>query len=540
MNEIQIPALVQGFQPIKELYFDEEGREKLRLGINKIARAVASTLGGRGNTVIIESSEHTHGLTVTKDGYSVARSIELSDSIENLAVRIMKQAAERTLTASGDGTSSSIVLAEALIEAGFKYITPEVNRIEVLRELANLTEEVVSQLNKKKRKATKPLLRSVATIACNNDPKIGKIVADGYISIGKNGFVTAEKSKTTETYSETTTGLRLRRGWTSPYFVNNQEREECIFEDVYILVCDTEIDNISQIVNILDYLYSKNKSLLMIAPCTNQAVATLSVNKLKKGLQVCNIQPPEFGYRQNELMSDIAISTGAKYFSEKTGDLMQNIVPADLGHAKRIVVGQHETIIIKDDGENPEVEKRIEELTSAMNNSTKKNEKDFLRERIASLTGGVTIVYAGGNTDLEQKELFDRIDDAVCAVRSALEEGVVAGGGVALFDIQLKESNLDNYNIAVKIMDVALKAPMIQILKNGGVDFTTLPYFNGRNRDIGSGYDVKTGNFGSMVDMGIIDPLKVCRCALENACSVAVTILSTNCIVTLARSYENR
>lgn len=535
-----------GYNP-KDLLFDDAGRKRLISGVEKIAKAVESTLGPRGNTVLIESPSHTHGITVTKDGVTVAKSIQLLDGVEDLAVRIMKEAADKTSTQAGDGTTTAIVLAKALVVGGSHYLMDtKVNRIMVLRELGRLTEEVIAQLKKKSRPVTRFNLRDVATISCNNDEKIGATIAKAYRQVGRSGIVTVEKSKTTETYTEVTKGMRLQRGYTSPLFVNDQRKDECVFEDTLVLVCDAEISNILQIENVLKPVIQQGKRLLIIAPCTNQVVNTLAANVARNNLKFCNITPPQFGYKQHELMQDIAIAVGAKYFSEQTGDDLALIRFEDLGNAQKVIVGRHTTTILSSRTvDTLKIRERVDQLRSLQKETTKKEEKDFLAERIAALSGGVGVIYVGGNTDLEQKELFDRVDDAVCAVKSALEEGIVAGAGKALYEIRLPEveeataideAGLREKNIAVKIMSESLRSPLRQILANAGLNEADLYLAKSEPVKEGEGYDLKNERFGNLFEMGIIDPLKVTRCALQNAVAVATTILSTNAIITMARS----
>ena len=538
-----------GYAP-KDLLFDEEGRKKLMRGVEKIAKAVESTLGPRGNTVLIESASHTRGITVTKDGVTVAKSIALMDGVEDLAVRIVREAAEKTSTQAGDGTTTAIVLAKALIQGGMIYLKDEnVNRTMVLRHLADLTEEVIRRLKANSRPVTRSNIRDVATISCNNDEKIGAIIAKAYRKVGKNGIVTVEKSQTTETYTEVTKGMRLQRGYTSPLFINDQRKDECVFEDTHILVCDTEISNILQIENVLKPVINQGKRLLIIAPCTNQVVNTLAANVARNNLKFCNINPPQFGYKQHEIMQDIAIAVGAKYFSEKTGDDLSLIRFEDLGKAQKVIVGRHQTIILTTRTDDTlKVRQRVDQLRAAHKEATKKEEKDFISERIAALTGGVGVVYVGGNTDLEQKELYDRVDDAVCAVKSALEEGIVAGSGKALYEIEFdfpseattedKDLPLKEEVIAARILSESIKAPLRQILANAGMSEKYYRLYDPQNETKladAYGYDLKNDRWGDLIEMGVIDPLKVTRCALQNAVAVATTILSTNAIVTLAR-----
>jgi chaperonin GroEL len=536
-----------GYSP-KDLVFGEKGRNKLIDGITKIADAVKSTLGPGGNTVLIESPHHTHGITVTKDGVTVAKAVDLFDPVENLAVRMMKEAAERTATSAGDGTTTSIILTEAMVLEGTRLLTPDLNRTAVLRHLHTMCNEVVSQLSAKAKKVTSKMIADVATISANNDKEIGRIIAEVYKDIGRDGIVTVEKSQTHETYAETTKGLKIDRGYLSNMFINDQKKDECVFEDVMVLVCDIEISNILQIENILKPIITEGKKLLIISPCSVNVVNTLAANVVKGNVKVCAIAPPNFGYKQHELMQDIAISVGANYFSEKTGDDLSLINYGDLGHAAKVIVSSDKTILLKSNAraKAEQVDERVKQLWAAHAMAKRKADKDFILERIASLTGGIGVIYVGGNTDLEQKELYDRVDDAVCAVRSALEEGILPGAGKALFEIDhsklLGDPQNHELNVAWHIMDAALEAPIKQILKNVGLNFEEVyEFFTPEGYDKvpdGHGYNVKTGEFGDLIKMGIVDPLKVTRSALQNAVSVASTILSTNAIITMGRSFE--
>ena len=439
----------------KKLTFGDEGRARLVDGIRKLSEAVKSTLGPSGNTVLIESNQHTAGMTVTKDGVTVARSIDLLD---------------------------------------------------------------------------------VATISANNDPVIGQLIADTYKSVGlKDGVVTVSRSQTTETWSEVIDGIRIDRGWSSPMFINDQRRDECILEDAYVLVADIEISNILQLETVLKSVIQNQKKLLIIAPCSKNVINTLAANVVKNGLKICVVDPPSFGYRQHELMQDIAISVGATYFSEKTGDDLSIIGMDDLGRTTRVVASKDATILMNGETDTEAVTKRVEELWVQHKELEKKDERDFVLERIASLSGGIGIIHVGGKTDMEQKELFDRVDDAVCAVRAALDDGIVAGGGVTLAHIAKDEFP---ESIAAQAMQEAMLTPMHQIMTNAGLPtskyYETLPMASEMK-----GMNVKTGEVGDMMAMGVTDPAKVTKEAVKNAISVAGTILSTNAIVTLARSYES-
>ena len=528
----------------KKLHFDEKGRNKLANGIKKIAKAVKSTLGPLGHTVLIESQEHTHGITVTKDGVTVAKSITLMDSVENLAVRMVREAASKTAANAGDGTTTAIVIAEKLILEGMNKITGDDNKTLILRELVASSEKVLSNLKKKSKPVNRKKLLDVASISANNDEVVGKIIADTYNTIGKNGIVTVEKSQGSETTFETTHGIKIDRGYYSPLFINNHKKDECVLDDVHILVSDSEIGNILDIEKVLKPIVNDRKKLLIVAPCSQNVINTLAANVMKNGLKLCAINPPSFGYKQHELMQDIALSVGATYFSEKTGDDLSLITFEDLGKAEKIIIGKDSSIILRDDSlvNEKEIKEREQQLWDAHKITNAKADKDFILSRIASLTGGIGVIYVGGNTDLEQKELYDRVDDAVCAVRSALEEGILPGGGLALFDegqkILKKDGNSDAKKIANAILSSALKEPLKQIYRNAGHAYIDDEGYADQNIHPTIGVDIKNGETGDMLKMGIIDPVKVTRQALKNAISVAVTILSTNAIVTMARTYE--
>ncbi len=506
----------------KDLHF--EGT-KLISGIEKLSKAVKSTLGPSGQTVLIESPHHTHGITVTKDGVTVAKAVDLIDPIENLAVRMMKEAADKTASEAGDGTTTSIVLAEALVKGGIGSL--DANKTDVLRDLVSLTEEVVEELGVRSRRLTKKHLRSVATISANNDRSIGKIIADVYDKVGKDGVVTVEKSMTSDTGFSVTHGFKLDRGYSTELFINDQSRDECVLEGCHVMVCDGEISNVLAIEKVLGPIIRDGKKLLIVAPCSTHVVNTLAANVMKKGLKLCVVPPPNFGYKQHELMQDLAVSVGATYFSEKTGDDLSLMEFSDLGYADRVVVGRGDTVIVKGDKEDG-VDERIAELQSALELAKRKVDKDFIRQRIAGLVGGIGVIEVGGRTDLEQKELYDRVDDAVCAVRAAMQDGVVAGGGVTLYNISRWLS--DREGVAAKVLREALRAPLNQIMENcgEGFDYSMAPD--------GEGYNLKTGAYGDMIEMGVIDPTRVTKSALQNAVSVAVTILSTQAIITLARA----
>jgi len=531
----------QGYIP-KDLSFDSDGRDKLVSGISKISKAVKSTLGPRGKTVLIESPDHVGGITITKDGVTVARSVFLDDPVENLSIQMMKDAANRTANSAGDGTTTAIVLTEAFINAGQHHIIPENNVTEVTRYIDTFVAEALVKLEKSSKKISNRRLLDVAKISANNDAFIGKLIHEAYAKVGKNGIVTVEKSMTHETYAEVTNGIKVDRGYTSNLFITNQKKDECILENVKVLICDQEINNILQIENVLKPIIAKGETLLIIGNCSTNVVNTLAANVVRNSLKLCNIAPPSFGYKTHELMQDIAISMGAKYFSEKTGDDLTLISDSDLGHADRIIVGKSSSVLIKNQETSVEVQHRIDELKEQQEHTKDVVERKFIDQRVASLAGAIGCIYVGGNSDVEQKEKFDRVDDSVCAVRSALEEGIVAGGGYALLKVSMEMLNkTDIYTYsrdqmtAFNIVTSAIQAPMEQILLNAGKTYDEINMIYKESFINDYGYDVKNEKFGDLFKSGVIDPLKVTKNALKNAASVATTILSTNAIITHAR-----
>jgi chaperonin GroEL len=526
----------------KDLVFDKEGRDKLINGITTISKAVKSTLGPRGKTVLIESPNHTHGITVTKDGVTVAKSIFLLDPVENLAVKMMKEAADRTATSAGDGTTTSVVLTEAIVLQGQELLNEKHNVTEVIRHMNDITDVIVGRLEKRSKKVSGKTLRNVASISANNDSELGGIIANTYEQVGKDGIVTIEDSQTSETYTSVTNGIKIDRGYTSNMFVNDHKKDECILDDVLVLVTDQEISNILSIEKVLKPIIQQQKKLLIIGTCSQNVINTLAANVVQNNLKLCNIIPPQFGYKRNELMSDIALAVGAKYFSESTGDDLSLIDIEDLGRADKVIVGRDSTVIVRSEVASDEINERVAQLWDAHNLSDRKGDREFIKQRIASLTGGIGVIYVGGNSDLEQKERKDRVDDAVCAVRSALEEGILPGGGLALFSesysiIADADDTIDdisaNKYVAMHIMARAIQSPLLQIMTNAGLDgYEVMELAFVKDW----GYDVKNEEYGDMFKMGIIDPLKVTKNALKNAVSVATTILSTNAIITITRA----
>ena len=516
---------------VKDIVFGSEGRQKLIKGVNTIANAVGSTLGARGRTVLIESEQHVGGITVTKDGVTVAKSINLMDPAENLAVMIMREASEKTANSAGDGTTTSMVLAQAIIHAATGLIEPSDNITQVLRDVQEAAHVVADELTAMSTEITPEKLVDVATISANGDKEIGKIIADAYNQVGLSGVLTVGSSETEDTYAEVVSGMKIDRGFNSKYFVTDHKKQEAVLEKPYILVTDQPITNLNDILPILEFIHQGRHSLLIIGELDENSLNSLNVNKIKSGLKVCTIIPPSFGYKRHQIMQDIAVATGAKYFSEQTGDNLMMASIDDCGQAGKVVSGRFNTIIFDAIGDG---EIRVQELHEQMTVESQATEKDFLKERIANLGGGVGIIKVGANSDIEQKEKKDRVDDAVCAVKAALEEGILPGGGVALKDIA---ANLDVANKGTEILQLAMLAPMIKILSNAGISVDGSDFDKDKQLSKeGVGINVANGATCHMMSVGIIDPTKVTKEAIKNAVSVATTLLSTETVITNIRA----
>ena len=407
---------------VKDIAFDSEGREKLMSGIDKIADAVKSTLGARGRTVLIESEQHIGGLTVTKDGVTVARSITLMDPTENLAVQMMRQAASNTATTAGDGTTTAIVLAQALIKQAELRLTEEENITEVLRRIRHWADEVIVRLGRRSRKVTDKNLLNVATISANNDKEIGEIIFNAYKSVGDGGVVTVENSKGAETYCEVTSGMKFTRGFTSHYFITDDRNQTAVLNKPHIFLTDQEVSNLMSYEAMLKPIIEKNQSILFISNMGNSALSTLTINKVKGTIKACNIVPPQFGWKTDDLMQDIALVTGGTYLSEKMGSDATLVTPHDLGRAEKATIDQTSTVIVGGEGNVDEINKRIDDVKKLLAEEKSPEEIKFLEERLGVLTGGVGVIYVGAQSDIEQKEKRDRVDDAVCATK-AVQKG---------------------------------------------------------------------------------------------------------------------
>jgi chaperonin GroEL len=527
----------------KRVYLDEEGKNKFREGVRKLAKAVGSTLGPYGRPVIMESEQHIGQKVITKDGVSVAKAIQLYDPVENLAVNIVKEASLQTAKHAGDGTTTACVLTHALLDAADDHMTDKHNPTSVARYISSHSEAILNKLTKLSKAVTKRRLKDIATISSNNDPELGGKIAELFSRVK---VVHVENSKTDFTYTEVIDGVKVDRGFSTEYFINNEDREVCELENPYVLLTDMTIEKLTNAIleNVFEPIIKNNASLLIIGNMSEQARATLAANVMKKNVRACHIIPPSNGYRQREQMRDLAAVLGAIFYTEESGHGTHNFDVDGLGQAARVVVSADRTIIYKADGENEELDRRVSELQNKLTGDISVNERKDTEARIANLTSGIGIVHVGASSDIEQKELFDRVDDAVRAVGAAIEEGILPGGGVALKymadTIETFEVTDINEECACDILSQSLYEPFLKILSNAGLSFFEDRIDENINGEpFGYGLNLKTMEYGDMIKMGVIDPALVTKSALKNAVSVATTIMVSECIITNMREGES-
>lgn len=518
---------------VKDIRFGDQARQALIEGINKIADAVKTTLGARGNTVLIESEQHVGGITVTKDGVTVANSINLMDPTENLAVRMMKEASAKTASEAGDGTTTAIVLAQALIHEWQNRVKEGMNQTEIIRAIQKTGDYIVELLNDSSKKVSGSNLNDVATVSANNDIELGDIIAQAYERVGVSGVVTVEDSDGKDTSCSVTEGVRVSRGYDSRYYITDKRQGVCELNNPYVMVLDQDVDNMLSIEHALADILNRGRAVLIIGHLKPEVINALNLNRTRNHLKVCSIQPPQFGWKSKELMEDLALVTGATYFSESTGDNLQLVREEDLGQCEKVVVSADDTVIIRSDDRQAVIDEHLKQLWVEHDGEKDKDRQAFIKERIAILSGRIGIIHVGAGSDIELKEKRDRVDDAVCATRAALEDGILPGGGVALRDLAKiiggREVETMEERVAGAILETVLKAPYHQILTNAGMED------HSKDQKRGYGIDVKVGKSGGMIKMGIIDPTKVTKSAVTNAISVATTILSTNAIITNVR-----
>ncbi|APZ91000.1 chaperonin GroEL [Fuerstiella marisgermanici] len=526
----------------KIIAFDQEAQEAMRRGVSKLARAVKVTLGPRGRNVIIEKSFGSP--TVTKDGVTVAREIELTDKFEDMGARMVREVASKTSDVAGDGTTTATVMAEAIYKEGLKAVVAGVSPLEMKRGMDKAVEDITAQLKGMATECrTKKAIAQVGSVAANNDTEIGSILADAMEAVGKDGVITVEEGKSLETNFDVVEGLQFDRGYLSPYFVTDSEGMECVMEDAYVLIHEKKISNIKDLVPVLEKVVNSGKPLLIIAEdVEGEALATLVINKLRGTFKIAAVKAPGYGDRRKAMLQDIAIMVGGQAIFEDLGTKLENIELADLGQAKKIVVDKDNTTIIEGGGKKADITARIEQIRREMENSSSDYDREKLEERIAKLAGGVAQVNVGAATESEMKEKKARVEDALHATRAAVEEGILPGGGVALLraSTSVKPSKLSHdEKVGFDIIIRACKAPLTQIADNAGVDGAVVCE-KVSNETGNNGYNAATGKYEDMVKGGVIDPTKVTRTALQNAASVSTLLLTSDALIAEAPKADKK
>ncbi len=518
----------------KELMFNTEARAKLKRGIDHLAEAVKVTLGPKGRNVVIDKKFGSP--TVTKDGVTVAKEIELSDAIENMGAQMVKEVATKTSDQAGDGTTTATVLAQAIYREGLKNVTAGANPMELKRGIEKAVEAVVEQLKTVSvPSAGKKEIAQVGSISANNDKEIGNLIADAMEKVGKDGVITVEEAKGLETTLETVDGMQFDRGYLSPYFITDPEKMEAVLEDAYLLVHDKKVSAMKELLPILEKTAQSGRPLLLIAEdVEGEALATLVVNKLRGTLKVCAVKAPGFGDRRKEMLRDISVLTGGQVISEEVGFKLENATLNDLGRAKRVVIDKDNTTIVDGKGKDADIQGRINEIKAAIDKTTSDYDREKLQERLAKLSGGVAVINVGAATETEMKEKKARVEDALHATRAAVEEGIVAGGGVALLRAQSaleKIKGTEDEKIGVEIVRRALEEPIRMIAQNAGAEGSIVVERVRESKDKNFGYNAQTDAYEDLVKSGVIDPTKVARTALQNAASIAGLLLTTECVV---------
>lgn len=518
----------------KEITFDTSARDKIKKGVDKLADAVKVTLGPKGRNVIIDKKFGAP--TVTKDGVSVAKEIELKDAIENMGAQLVKEVASKTADAAGDGTTTATVLAQGIFNHGIKNVAAGANPMDLKRGIDKAVIAVVENLRKQSKKIKDSSeITQVATISSNNDAEIGKMIADAMEKVGKDGVITVEEAKGTETEVKTVEGMQFDRGYLSPYFVTNTEKMEAELESPFVLIYDKKISSMKELLPILEQSAQTGKPLLIIAEeVEGEALATLVVNKIRGALRVAAVKAPGFGDRRKAMLEDIAILTGGKVISEEQGFKLENATLDFLGRAEKINIDKDNTTIVNGAGKKAEIQGRVAQIKAQIETTTSDYDKEKLQERLAKLSGGVAILYIGAATEVEMKEKKDRVDDALHATRAAIQEGIIPGGGVAYVRAieALKDVATDNedQSTGVNIVRLALEAPLRTIVENAGQEGSVI-VSKVREGKKDYGYNALENKFDNFFDAGIIDPTKVARLALENAASIAGLLLTTEAVV---------
>jgi chaperonin GroEL len=519
----------------KEIKFNTPAREELKKGVDALADAVKVTLGPKGRNVIIEKKFGAPH--ITKDGVTVAREIELEDSFQNMGAQLVKEVASKTGDQAGDGTTTATVLAQAIVNVGLKNVAAGANPMDLKRGIDKAVSKVVEGVKAQSEEVGDDFekIENVARISANNDEEIGRLIAEAMQKVKKEGVITVEEAKGTETTVEVVEGMQFDRGYISPYFVTNSEKMECEMDSPYILLYDKKISNLKDLLPVLESVAQSGRPLLIIAEdVDNEALATLVVNRLRGSLKICAVKAPGFGDRRKEMLEDIAILTGGTVISEVKGMQLAQASVADLGTAEKVTVNKDNTVIVNGSGSKEAIAQRVGQIKSQIETTTSNYDKEKLQERLAKLAGGVAVLYIGAPSEVEMKEKKDRVDDALSATRAAIAEGIVPGGGVAYIRTlpaldQLKGDN-DDENTGIQIIRRAIEEPFRQIVENAGVEGAViLQKVKDGSGDFG--YNARTGEFENFLKSGVIDPAKVTRVALENAASIAGMFLTTECVI---------
>jgi chaperonin GroEL len=518
----------------KQLKYDSEARQAVLAGVQKLSRAVVTTLGPCGRNVILDKKFGSP--TITKDGVTVAKEIELQDPFENMGAQMVREVASKTSDVAGDGTTTATLLAESIYREGLKNVTAGANPMSLKRGIDKATVAVCEAIAKQAKKVKEHTeIAQVATISANGEIEIGTIIAEAMDKVGKDGTITVEEAKTIETTLDVVEGMQFDKGYLSPYFVTNAEEMEAVLDDPYILIYEKKVSSLNDLLPLLQNVAKAGKPLLIIAEeVEGEALATLVVNKLRGTLNVCAVKAPGFGDRRKAMLEDIAILTGGKMLSEDLGIKLENVKIEDLGKAKRVTVDKENTTIVEGSGKTSDIQGRVSQIKKQIEDTTSDYDKEKLQERLAKLAGGVAVIKVGAATEAEMKEKKARVEDALHATRAAVEEGVVAGGGVALLRCQkaLDELKLEgDEKIGVEIVRRSLEAPLRQLVFNAGIEAAMIvdQVKNGKGA---YGYNVATREYTDLIKAGVLDPAKVTRSALQNASSISGLLLTTECMVT--------
>ena len=525
----------------KQLVFDEQARQALLKGVQKLSRAVVATLGPKGRNVVIDKKFGSP--TVTKDGVTVAKEIELEDPYENMGAQMVREVASKTSDIAGDGTTTATVLAEAIYREGLKFVTAGANPIGIQRGINKAVEAAVEQLGKISKKVKdKEEIKQVAAVSANWDFEIADKIADAMDKVGKDGTITVEEAKSIETTLDVVEGMQFDKGYLSPYFVTNAETMEAKLEDPYILIFEKKISNLKDLLPLLEKAARTGKPFLIIAEeVEGEALATLVVNKLRGTLNVCAVKSPGFGDRRKAMLEDIAVLTGGKFITEDLGIKLETVELTDLGRAKVVIIDKENTTIVEGAGKNSEIQGRVNQIRRQIEETTSDYDREKLQERLAKLAGGVAVINVGAATESEMKEKKMRVEDALHATRAAVEEGIVAGGGVALIRcidaIEKVKGATEDENIGIGIIKRAVEAPLRSLAANAGEEGSVIVDKVKKSKG-NEGYNVATGNYEDLVKAGVVDPKKVTRSALQNAASIAGLLLTTECLITDAPEKE--